>query len=398
MRKPRANKTSQMTDHRPSLPPKAERPIQDSDARGFRLAYRPSLDGLRGIAVLAVMAFHVDLLRGGFLGVDVFFVLSGFLITTLLLQEWTRYGRISLGYFYARRALRLLPALLTLLVIWLLFVTYYKHSIINETRKAILTTLFYCSNLVSTFKWRVWLGPLSHTWSLSIEEQFYLIWPILLITMLRLRLKPHRILLITILCASASAVARGVLWAGGSDADRLYHGTDTRAEALLVGCAVGLLATSGMLFNQRWLNTHIRCLSLCAAIILLLLGAGAKWDAAYMYLGLFSVAAVAVALILIRLIVSPPKLALSILESCVLVWIGRLSYGLYLWHLPVNEIVKTNVLPEAVVLMLRIGATFAAASLSFYLIEQPCLRRKRGFERNAAPQSLSARCAIESAA
>src|SRR4051794_37061372 len=215
----------------------------------------PALDGLRGVAVLGVVLYHagVGALSGGFLGVDLFFVLSGFLITSLLVLEWRTRGRIALGAFWARRARRLLPALLLVLVAVALLDRWGGDGTPIATRGDIGATLGYVQN------WHLLAGgngyfeqsalpsPLQHAWSLSIEEQFYLLWPLLLGALLagaaagrsagrRLR----RALLVTIAAAAASAVAMAVLHPAGADPSRVYYGTDTRACSLLLGSALAV--------------------------------------------------------------------------------------------------------------------------------------------------------------
>jgi len=360
--------------------------------RPFRLGYRPSIDGLRGIAVLAVMAFHTytPLTRGGFIGVDVFFVLSGFLITSLLLQEWNQSGVIGLKNFYARRALRLLPALFTLSFVWLLYLSLFRPEHLRETSKAILIVLFYSANWARALGQEElgWHDSLGHTWSLSVEEQFYLIWPVLLVAMLRLRLNGRWIISLVVMGIAASAVSRAALWASGSSVARLFNGLDTRADALLIGCVVGLLATYNLLPGARWFLLTIKGLAIGSALILAYLGFRANASAGYMYLGGFTVVAGAAAIILIELLGSPSKLALLLLESPLLVWIGRLSYGLYLWHLPLYRITVPVVThPDwnwYERLGLRFVVTFAVASLSFYLIERPCLNLKQRFRAVAS--------------
>ena len=150
----------------------------------FNLGYRPALDGLRGVAVLAVMVYHSGLIRGGFLGVDVFFTLSGFLITTLLLEEYARTGTLAIGRFYIRRALRLLPALVAFLIFWGgVILTRIPSEYWSVLGGYLLGVLGYVANWLYIY-WRP-LGVFSHTWSLAIEEQFYLVWPVLLFLLLR---------------------------------------------------------------------------------------------------------------------------------------------------------------------------------------------------------------------
>ena len=228
------------------------RRIESERAATFSLGYRPALDGLRGIAILAVLAIHTHhifgwpLLKGGNVGVDIFFVLSGFLITALLVQEWGETGTISLKSFYWRRALRLVPALLLLLVA-LYFLSDLLLSTVeaNETRRAMPVAFVYASDLALAF-FNIRLGALQHTWSLAIEEHFYLIWPLVLVAGLKLGIGKKRLVMITLLLALASALQRAVLHQVGASPVRTYYGFDTRADGLLIGCAMGLCVSWGM--------------------------------------------------------------------------------------------------------------------------------------------------------
>ncbi|MFN2510671.1 MAG: acyltransferase family protein [Pyrinomonadaceae bacterium] len=355
--------------------------------RAFQLGYRPSIDGLRGIAVLGVMAFHTytPFTQGGFIGVDVFFVLSGFLITSLLLQEWDQSGAIRLKNFYARRVLRLFPALFSLSFIWFLYISLFQPEHLRKTSKDILIVLLYSANWSRALGQEElgWKDSLGHTWSLSIEEQFYLVWPALLFLMLQLRLQRRWILSLLVMGIAASALSRAALWASGSSVARLFNGLDSRADALLIGCAVGLLVTYNLLPGTRWFLLTIKGLALGSALILAYLGFQADGSAGYMYLGGFTLVAGATAIILIELLGSPSNLVLLVLESPLLVWIGRLSYGLYLWHLPLYRITVPVVTHPDWTWYERLGlrfvVTFAVASLSFYLIERPCLKMKQRF-------------------
>src|SRR5262249_40120198 len=165
------------------------------------LGYKPSLDGVRAFAVLVVMAWHADirLFRGGNVGVDVFFVLSGFLITTLLIEEWNRSFQINLKYFYARRALRLLPALLGLLIFLEAVALIRLHgSYFWTVQKSIVAALFYCANWMRVAD-NASMGPIPHTWSLSVEEQFYFLWPPILLLLLPRVRKNHIIILLLLI-------------------------------------------------------------------------------------------------------------------------------------------------------------------------------------------------------
>src|SRR3954469_19950995 len=223
------------------------------------MLHLPALDGVRGVAVAGVLAFHggVAALRGGFLGVDAFFVLSGYLITALLLGEERATGRIRLTGFWARRARRLLPALLVLLAAVLAVSRFLlPPDELPALRGDALAALLYVAN------WRLLHrgggyfaetaapSPLQHTWSLAIEEQFYLVWPLLLVALLGLvRGRDPRtrraVVLGTCLAGAAASVATTVLLRGHVDPDRLYYGTDTRAAALLVGAGLAALLSGG---------------------------------------------------------------------------------------------------------------------------------------------------------
>ncbi|HWW54174.1 MAG TPA: acyltransferase, partial [Acidimicrobiales bacterium] len=216
--------------------------------------YLPAIDGLRALAVIAVVAYHLGLpwARGGFLGVDLFFVLSGFLITGLLLREREQTGRIDLGHFYARRARRLLPALFLVLAAVSTWVAATGTTPdLTSVRSDALAALAYVAN------WRLVLShsgyfaqfsapsPLRHAWSLAIEEQYYLVWPILLLGLMRLGRGSRRAtVLATLVLAVLSASAMAVMYHPGADPSRIYYGTDTRAFELLVGALLALLTTA----------------------------------------------------------------------------------------------------------------------------------------------------------
>src|SRR5215217_4061345 len=222
-------------------------------AAPFRLGYRPALDGLRGIAILAVLAFHThhifgsSILNGGNAGVDIFFVLSGFLITALLLEEWQTSGEISLRGFYWRRVLRLVPALLVVLVSLYLFAdVFLPIGEAGATRRSIPVAFLYASDVGLAF-FQLRLGSLQHTWSLAMEEHFYLAWPLFLIAALKLGASRKRLVVITLSLAVASAIHRAVLHQLGALPVRTYYGIDTRADALLIGCATGMCVCWGFL-------------------------------------------------------------------------------------------------------------------------------------------------------
>jgi peptidoglycan/LPS O-acetylase OafA/YrhL len=328
------------------------------------------------------MVFHAGsgVIKGGHLGVDIFFVLSGFLITFLLVQEWTRIGSISLKDFYIRRVLRLLPALIIVLSVCGLYAAFSAPGDTSAMiYRGILYTLVYSANWYQAFNGMGTLGPLSHTWSLSIEEQFYILWPPLLALMLRFECKKKYIIGLLLLMTVAAALNRAWLWNGDQSMARAYAGLDTRADAILIGCLVGLLAAWNLLPAIRQPASYV--LSSGAVLLLALMGLFCSNHEGYMYRGGFTVFAVAVGVGIAFLLGPAPKLMKVFLEMPVLVWIGRLSYGLYLWHIPLYAFCYGRVqhYPLIVRLAVEFGLTFVAASLSHYFIEKPFLRLKHRF-------------------
>jgi len=352
----------------------------------FHLGYRPWLDGLRGLAILAVLAFHLGLLPGGFLGVDLFFVLSGFLITSLLVEEWERHGSIRLGRFYLRRALRLLPALFTLVLCCYLYAVLFRPAEVAAYRKEMLVALCYVSNWPTLHHVaQPWLG---HTWSLSLEEQFYLIWPLLLYGMLRLGLS--RSWIVPLVCAGivASAAFRAGWFAWhhhdsdrGALVARLYFGLDSRADALLSGCLVALLAAWNLLPRSRRALFVIGAGSLTSALVLSLMFLRSGFDHSQFYYVYFALVALMMALILVRLLLGQPRIVAAVLGARPLVAIGRLSYGLYLVHIPIIAWLFGHELgwDHPVRTVLAVVLIFLAALLSYYVVERPFLRLKDRF-------------------
>jgi peptidoglycan/LPS O-acetylase OafA/YrhL len=372
---------------------------------GFRLGYRPALDGLRGVAILLVLAVHSLpwLVPGGFLGVDVFFVLSGFLITALLAQEWQRTGSIDFKAFYLRRALRLLPALAVLLVVCLGYsALFLSRDDFLVTGRSAAGALCYYSN------WRVAFHPhndmLMHTWSLSVEEQFYLLWPLVLGGMLWRGFSRRLILLLVALAATASAACRLALLEGGCHPHRLYMFTHTHADGLLAGCLVGLAACWGLLPRSRRARTALRAAALAAVLFL-------AWNALhignyhpYLYRSGFTLLAGSGAAVLAALLCDPPRALARVLEAPALVWVGRRSYGFYLWHLPVLQRCARDIpfIPKLYEwvggegyqfcwFLLSCSISLGAAALSYRWVEQPFLRWKDRLAASAPPPAAPLR-------
>jgi peptidoglycan/LPS O-acetylase OafA/YrhL len=373
--------------------------MEPVDVEPFRLGQRRWLDGLRGVAVLAVLAFHFGFLPGGSVGVDVFFVLSGFLITSILAEEWGERGSIRLGRFYRRRALRLWPAFAVLLLSFAVRIPFLPNQAeIDNAKKALLVTACSVSNWPSWHHAR--LGNLGHAWSLAVEEQFYLLWPIALLTMLRLRWPRTRILAIVGIGIVASAVDRYLLFRSlqlqhlerSAGLLRLYMGLDTRADALLIGCLIGLLAAWGHVARLRRFDRALGVLALVATAGLGWLAWNLPLDRRQHYCGFFTLSAALTATVIVRLLTAadaPSTILGRLLGLSPLVWAGRLSYGLYLYHVPVlNGLIADGLLwKDPIRSALAAALTLAAAIASYVVVEQPSLRLRHRLEQRTPAET-----------
>jgi peptidoglycan/LPS O-acetylase OafA/YrhL len=357
-----------------------------SDATpALKFGYRPELDGLRGISILLVYIHHLyyPLMPGGFLGVDVFFVLSGFLITSLLVQEQEQKGLISLKDFYIRRALRLMPALITLIVIIgsfaLIFLDLRRRT---ATYQGIWLTLSYASNWLYALGYFSADNPLGITWSLAIEEQFYLTWPLLLILALRFKLRHRWILYILALLIALISLHRKMLVEQGASIFRLYYASDIRADTLIIGCLTGLLVSWNLLPHNKRFEIGMKSLAAVGGIFLGYLVGTASWTDLMLYQhGGYTLIALCIAMILTVVIIWPPKIVLLALNFPPLIWIGRISYGLYLWHWPVRWFIyQKKVMPASALQLLAVLVlSLLASTFSYYFVEKPFLRWKKQF-------------------
>jgi peptidoglycan/LPS O-acetylase OafA/YrhL len=373
-----------------------------------RPRYLPGLDGVRAIAVLAVLLYHgqVPWARGGFLGVDVFFVLSGFLIAGLLLAERQRWGSVDLSAFWLRRARRLLPALFLVLV----GVAVYAATLASPTQRSVirgdaLATLGYVAN------WRFVLAeqsyfaqydepsPLRHMWSLGIEEQFYLVFPLLLVGLLALGVRQWGLAAVLSAGALGSAALAAVLYLPGTDPSRAYYGTDTRLQALLVGAVAAVLFRNVTARGDRgplaYLSIAGRSVPLPGRYSVGVLGltglAVLGWLArdtdGWLYRGGFLLVAVLSAAVVVAAAAERSATA-RLLSVEPLRRIGIISYGLYLWHWPVYVVFSPARIgfDGAGLLLLRLGVTFALAIASYLLVERPV--RAGALSRRWAPRQL----------
>jgi peptidoglycan/LPS O-acetylase OafA/YrhL len=359
------------------------------------------LDGVRGIAILAIMAFHsgvpgLDI--GGFFSQDAFFVLSGMLITLILLREWNRSQSIRIGRFYAGRVRRLIPALLVMLIGVALYVQFVAPSgQYPGFRGDALAVLGYFSNwhFVATgsnyFVLSAAPSLLTHTWSLAIEEQFYLIWPLILITVMWGFRKRGRTALTALFCVSfgGALVSTGwmaFLYRSGATTTRLYYGTDTHAQSILVGCALGTLLA--IIKQRRGIDSLVPVASagrtrriislggLAAAGGLAWLWTHASGTGAFTYQGGFLVGALLTAFVLASASSVPSGLLARALSFRVLRYVGTISYGMYLWYFPIFQYVdgaRTG-LTGFNLFIVRVAIDIAIATCSYYLVELPIRR------------------------
>jgi len=379
-----------------------------------RLRHVPQLDGLRGVAVAAVVVYHLepDLLPGGFLGVDVFFVLSGFLIGSLLLAEAESSGRIDLRTFYVRRARRLMPASLLLLAAVVVYAaTIAGAAELSRLRNHVLWTLGwvanwgYVSDGTSYIDLVAGSSPLRHTWSLAIEEQFYAVFPALVaVVVLRSRGHGPGRLRRTVgwsaaLGFVASALAMVVLSAGGDELDRAYYGTDTRLQAILAGVVLASMVVGRPPTDDKAAR-FLRWPSLAAAGFLsALMWFGGERET-WMYRGGFSAAALLSVLVIAGVFSS--KLLSTALSARPVVGLGRISYGVYLWHWPIIVVAdkSSTGLDGPALAGLRLSLTLACALVSWHLVEQPIRRGSLGLRlgRRAPALALASVAAVAVAA
>jgi peptidoglycan/LPS O-acetylase OafA/YrhL len=351
------------------------------------LARVPALDGLRGLAVAAVLVFHGGFgwAGGGFLGVSIFFTLSGFLITSLLLTERDRSGSIGLGHFWSRRARRILPAALLALTGIAIF-----GLTIADAHQAARLPVDGLSALTEVANWRFVFGdqsyaalfsapsPVQHFWSLAIEEQFYLVFPLIVVaTLTRTKGDRKGLAIVVALLGLASAVLAAALFHPGEDPARVYYGTDTRAVELLMGALLAIGLTGRHRLERS--RTQLAVASLGAVALLVLVAGWVVVDQSDGFLyrgGLTLHALLVVTVIAAALVPGPVRAALAIPPLRAL---GLISYGAYLYHWPIFlwlSAARTG-LDGAALFGLRLAVTLTVATLSWYYLEQPILHGRR---------------------
>jgi peptidoglycan/LPS O-acetylase OafA/YrhL/lysophospholipase L1-like esterase len=349
------------------------------------------LDGVRAFAVVTVLVFHLwpNHLPGGFLGVDVFFVISGFLITTLLLREGRRDGRIDLPAFWLRRVRRLVPALVLVVATSLAAALVVSRSLLVNADRQTLGALTFSSNWLEVSAGSDYFGATAPAlfvtfWSLAVEEQFYLFWPIILVGVLALAQGPVARVRTALAAAAASALLMAVLVDPTGNTTRVYYGTDTHLFGLMIGAAVAFAFAGdvGIFAQRRWLRLR-RWVGFAALAGLLGLAVVMDDDATFTYRGGLLLASVLGAVVVASL-PGPPSALTRTASQRPIAWIGERSYGIYLWHWPVILIVAAllpatapGADPTLVAVVLSLGATFGLAAASYRWIEMPV--RRDGF-------------------
>jgi peptidoglycan/LPS O-acetylase OafA/YrhL len=415
--------------------------------RPVRFGFVPALDGLRAVAVLGVMLYHggAPFAGGGFLSIDVFFVLSGFLITTLLIGEWGERLTIGLGQFWARRARRLLPALLVMLVGVAIYTKVFATpGEFANLRLDSLSTLFYVSNWhfifggSDYFNFTAQPSPLQHMWSLSIEEQFYIVWPPVALLVLRMgrHLRPSRrlwpIFAVAVAGAIASAIDMRLSFQGGASITRLYEGTDTRSQDILIGAALAIgmaiwaerrparspasldrtvddtershpsAGTTGRFpprphrrdrhrrrgpgirpitaweISSSSVRFALQVSGWSACIVALYLGSHIVGWSPAMFEGGYFLFALGVAVVIFCVVTAQQAPLSRALGNTVFRYIGKISYGTYLWHFPLFSFLSAERLHlyGYPLLIVRIAVTLLVATGSFYLVEEPIRQRR----------------------
>jgi peptidoglycan/LPS O-acetylase OafA/YrhL len=354
----------------------------------------PGLDGLRALAIVAVLVFHLDpsWLPGGFLGVDVFFVVSGFLITFLLVRERAVNGRIDLPGFWSRRARRLLPALMVCVPASVLLARLSEGDLLVGIGRQVLGAGTFTSNWLEIAAGSDYFAATSpqllvNLWSLSVEEQFYLLWPLAVLGLLAVTRRPEA----RAAAALGLAVLSAALMALRLDPDsptRVYYGTDTHVMGLMLGAALAFAyaAPHRAWTTSAWWAAHRRQVAVAALVTLLGLMALSGEDSALTFRGGILLASLATTALVLVVVERPGRLR-AVLELPAVRWVGARSYGIYLWHWPVFLVIASDlpVAPGGTTYLLTrawcVVVTFVIADLSYRFVETPV--RRHGFAGTA---------------
>ncbi|MEH0111181.1 acyltransferase family protein [Tersicoccus sp. MR15.9] len=385
-----------------------------------RHASLPGLDGLRALAVVLVMLYHLlpQWMPGGMVGVDVFFVLSGFLITSLLLVEFGGTGRIALGAFWLRRARRLLPAMLLVLFVSTTAAALLGGDVLVGLGRQLTGALTYTSNWLGITSHSAYFAQtspqlLTHFWSLSVEEQFYVAWPLIVVALLLLKVRRRVLVAAAALAAVASAAGMAALHVPGSEATRVYFGTDTHSFGLMAGATLAFAVPHALDAARAAAATPVvarvrHVIGLLSLAGLVACGVALTERSDLTYQGGLALATLLTVGVVQGLLTRRPGILSRLLSVSPLRWIGRRSYGLYLWHWPVFVLLHyaDPTLPMLTQAVIVVVLTVAAAEASYRWVERPVLtlgwrgalralgRRSLGRGRKALPVALVAVAAV----
>ena len=385
------------------MPAPTERDTPPRGRARLKVPYEPGIDGLRAIAVTSVLLYHSDVpwVPGGFFGVEVFFVISGYLITALLLAEWRNGHRIALGSFYLRRARRLLPALFLMLGVVGLYSVLFLPDEVHTLRGDTFGAVTYVQNWWQIFAGRSYFAEagrpplLKHLWSLAVEEQFYLVWPLICAVLFRFfGDRPGRLFGIIAGGALFSTFLMWLMFPGDAlNASRVYYGTDTRASGLLLGAALAVAWPPWRLTPKVTLAGRA-VLNIAGCVGLAIVGwylFGVSDSAAWVYSGGFLLLGFGT-LLVIATTVHPGADIRRLLGFKPLVWIGLRSYSLYIWHWPIYQITRPDLdvpLHGYALLALRLTLTVIIAELSFRFVETPIRKGALSRTWNALRETTS---------
>lgn len=349
--------------------------------------YVPALDGLRALAVLVVIAYHMHLgwAPGGLLGVTMFFVLSGYLITGLLLKEYDDSGTISLSNFWLRRVRRIIPAVVFAVLGTAVLCTIFDHALLSKMRPDVLPTLFFFNNWwqifhnVSYFEALGAPSPLTHYWSLSIEEQFYLIWPVALLLCMKAGVKRQTMQKGIVVLIVLSALEMILLFDPHADPSRVYYGTDTRAFSLLIGALLAfvwpyqkLTERAGKRMSQGG-RLAFNLVGVAAVIGLLVMVVVTNGFEPFIYRGGLLICSLLTA-VAIAALVHPISWISKVFELKPFVWIGKCSYSMYLWHFPIILLMTPANMQGGTpwwLCLIELAVIFAVSAFSYYFVENP---------------------------
>ena len=359
--------------------------------------YLPGLDGLRSIAVLAIIIYHLNAkwLSGGFLGVDTFFVISGYLITSLLLSEYHQNQSINLIDFWMKRIKRLIPAVIFLVTVVLVFTLFFKPNLIIGIKQDAIAAIFYVSNWWYIFQDvdyfnQFAIEPLKHLWSLSIEEQFYIFFPIILLLLLK-KIKIDSIVFILIITSLLSLISMIIIYSITGDSSRVYFGTGTRAQTLLLGCLLAFLWPPFALKKRvsKGMKSVVDISGILGLLFLVCIVIAVDDQDKWIYGGGFYVISF-ITLFVIASAVHPASLIKNILSFRPFIYIGKRSYSLYLWHFPIIVFINSYYVQGQIpwyVYIIEVLLMFIMAEISYKFIERPV--RKRGLKAfTISPQEL----------